>query len=28
LNVETKGDKKLLSTKTDEILDLIATLQG
>jgi phosphomannomutase len=28
LNVETKGDKKLLNTKTDEILDLITTLQG
>jgi len=28
LNVETKGDKKLLNTKTDEILDLIETLQG
>jgi phosphomannomutase/phosphomannomutase/phosphoglucomutase len=27
LNVETRADKKLLHTKTDEILNLIATLQ-
>ena len=27
LNVETRADKKLLNTKTDEILNLIATLQ-
>ena len=28
LNVETKADEKLLNRKTDEILDLIETLQG
>ena len=28
LNVETRADEKLLDRKTDEILDLIETLQG